>query len=499
LDRQAPEVDPLDSLPPEAKPFAGHLAMLVRISRAKAGDLPNLFLELAADKEASYALSWALLDLWVALDPEAGFAFVTTAPSPPLTAPARTSLVWQYLGRWALRDPDTAVSQMMSLPAQRDRGVAVSRISQYLSEHRPADFFRLLPQLSEVEGRETNYFLKQAAASFAALDPAAAMEALAKVTEAQRLGTLAGLADGWAQRDSAAAVAWARGLEVESERSLSLHAIANQLILSDPQRAAELCREGTMESDPGASTAQSGLSLRLQDIAMKLAARDPMEAVAWLREYFPEQAKSGLGALLAAQDLPQNASAVVERLAQVPDLVFTDGVPSSWLSQWNGIPDHIPAGLAKAAQIEDASVRSGVLAALLGFQARTEPEEAIRAMGSHSLGEASAAYVLEKALRSWAGTDLTAASAWLAAQPPGTERDGAIQGFNEVARVAEPSSALQWAMTISEPQQREQAVLRTLQSWRTIDPSAAAGALDRLVLPEEKKAALAKQLFPTSP
>jgi hypothetical protein len=174
-------------------------------------------------------------------------------------------------------------------------------------------------------------------------------------------------------------------------------------------------------------------------------------------------------------------------------------VPSSWLSQRNGTPDHIPAGLAKAALIEDASVRSGVLATLLGFQARTEPEAAIRAMSSHSLEGASAAYVLETALRSWAGTDLTAASAWLAAQPPGKERDGAIWGFNEVARVAEPDSALQWAMSISEPQQREQAVLRTLHSWRTLDPSAAAVALDGLALPEEKKTALAKQLFPTSP
>jgi hypothetical protein len=155
-------------------------------------------------------------------------------------------------------------------------------------------------------------------------------------------------------------------------------------------------------------------------------------------------------------------------------------------------PDHIPAGLDKAALIEDASVRSGVLATLLGFQARTEPEVAIRAMSSHSLEGASAAYVLETALRSWAGTDLTAASAWLAAQPPGKERDGAIWGFNEVARVAEPDSALQWAMTISEPQQREQAVLRTLQSWRTLDPSAAAVALEGLALPEEKKTALAK-------
>jgi hypothetical protein len=388
---------------------------------------------------------------------------------------------------------------MMSLPAQRDRGAAVSRISQSLAAHRPADFFRLLPQLSEVEGRETNYFLKQAAASFAALDPAAAMDALAKVTEAQRLGMLAGLAEGWARREPVAAMAWARGLETASERALSLHAIAHQLILSDPQKAAELCREGSVQSEPSASTAQSSLSLRLQDIAMKLAARDPMEAVSWLREHFPEQAKSGLGALLAAQDLPQNAAAVVERLTQVPDLLFTDGVPSSWLSQWNGIPDDIPAGLDKATQIDDASVRSGVMAALLGFQARTEPEAAIRAMGSHSLEGTSAAYVLETALRSWAGTDLTAASAWLAAQPTGKERDAAIRGFNEVARVAEPDSALQWAMSISEPQQREQAVLGTLHAWRTIDPSAAAVALDGLALPEEKKTALAKQLFPDSP
>ena len=472
--------------------------MLVRISMAQAEDLPGLLLELGAAKDSSYYLKRALMDRWVALDPEAGFAFVRTAPSPPFHAPDRNSLVWEYLGRWSLRDPDTAVSQMMTLPEQRDRSVAVSRICQSLSAQRPGDFFRLLPMLSKEEVRETNSFLKQAAASYAMLDPAAAVLALMDVGGEQRRGMLAGIGGGWAQRDRPAALVWARGLEVESERSLSLLAIANHLILSDPRSAAEIYREGAMESDPNATADHPDLGLRLQDIATKLAARDPMAAVSWLKEYFPEEMKS-LGKMLAAKDMPQDAVAAVDRMAQVPDLMFENGRPSFWLSHWNGDPDNISAGLAKAAQIQDASVRSAVQAALLGMQARTEPEAAIRAMGSHSLGENSASFVLKEALRSWAGTDLTAASAWLTEQPSGKVRDGAIQGFNEVAAVAEPDSALQWAMSISEPFHREQAVSQALQRWKSSDPKAAEAALNVLPLPEDRKAVLAKQLFPSSP
>lgn len=77
----------------------------------------------------------------------------------------------------------------------------------------------------------------------------------------------------------------------------------------------------------------------------------------------------------------------------------------------------------------------------------------------------------------WTEDDYTGTIEWLNSLPQGATRDAAIAGFAPAAARIDGASAVDWALTLSDPVQRE-ATLRTVsQTWKKQEPEDAAAYL----------------------
>jgi hypothetical protein len=101
-------------------------------------------------------------------------------------------------------------------------------------------------------------------------------------------------------------------------------------------------------------------------------------------------------------------------------------------------------------------------------------------------------WVYEQAVRTWAETDLGAASEWAADLPEGEERDQAAAGLIEIAKFAEPDSAFEWGQAIADPEARREALASVFRTWQAIDEDRALEAYESLA--EEDREPL-KKLF----
>ena len=74
----------------------------------------------------------------------------------------------------------------------------------------------------------------------------------------------------------------------------------------------------------------------------------------------------------------------------------------------------------------------------------------------------------QSAVGGWAQADAFAASEWLADQPAGPLREAAVEGLIGALSYNAPEDALEWAATLTDPQQRESQQMNILQNliWR---------------------------------
>jgi hypothetical protein len=394
--------------------------------------------------------------------------------------------VWEYLGKWSVKDPETALVRAMALPEKRDTDAAMSRITMALAARRPADFFRLYAELAK--WGHVGFSIGAAAGNLAATDPTA-MAALLKDppdylkrNDETREKACRGLAIRWGSTDPVAAAAWFREMENPKDRALGLNEIANQVITRDPVQAAALIREsGSVESDA------------LKDAAMALAQSDPEAALAWLKKEFPEESVAMAGNV-ASQHIPRTAQAAVDYLVQHADMLFSNGkIQLFAFIHWS--LDDPAAALAIAEKIQDPGTLSNVRARLLGAMAHRSPQGALAAA---SPGEEQNR-VMGSAVENWAKQDLTAATAWLAAQPKGRPRDNAIQGLLNVTLRLEPESAMPWAAAVSDSQTRMAAYAQVLNATGLMEQEAAIAALQAVAASPDEIDQVVKNLKPRNP
>ncbi len=89
-------------------------------------------------------------------------------------------------------------------------------------------------------------------------------------------------------------------------------------------------------------------------------------------------------------------------------------------------------------------------------------------------------------IASWAHQDANAAGEWLGKQPQGPELDGARSIFATTVAGKDPESAMEWAKTITEENQRQAAVTGVYGTWKKKDAAAADAALARSGMPAQK-------------
>ena len=77
-------------------------------------------------------------------------------------------------------------------------------------------------------------------------------------------------------------------------------------------------------------------------------------------------------------------------------------------------------------------------------------------------------------IRAWTQADFNAAATWLKDLPASANRDTAVGVFAEQVMLTEPPSAVDWAITISDPKQRTSALENVWNEWKSRAPGEAA-------------------------
>ncbi len=95
--------------------------------------------------------------------------------------------------------------------------------------------------------------------------------------------------------------------------------------------------------------------------------------------------------------------------------------------------------------------------------------------------------------RVWAHHDPMGASEWIGQLPAGAARDGAVTSLVERIDADDPASALVWANSMTDENQRQAMVVRVISTWRRIDRGAAFNALQSANLSEETFQTLSQQ------
>lgn len=460
-------------------PGGTQLRLLERIGSASRADMVALSKELFIGKPDQYTVS-LLWERWLELDPEGGFRALLAGE---LTSEDRMTQVWGYLGKWSVKDPDTAIAKALALPESYDQNVAFSRISRALAAARPADFFRQYAELSKWD--DATYCVQAATRNLAAVDP----RALGKLLEdpaALRLGdperskAWQGLASGWAVIDPQSALDFFRKVTDPENRILGLNEIAHQVIIRDPDLAAVITKEaGDKES--------------IQKAAEALALTNPDAALAWLKKHFPGESASA-ASLVARNHIPRTAESAVHFMVRHAEVLFSQGkVGLDPFTHWT--VDDPSAALILTDKIGDAGVRANARFMLLDLMAVSSPQEAIQSAAAGP----ERVRILRSAVENWAKQDLTEASRWLTAQPPGPGRDSAISGLLNVTLRLEPDSALPWAVAISDPQERVNKLAWVLRRTDRQTEEVVVPMLQELSIPPEEIAEILKGLKSGNP
>lgn len=71
--------------------------------------------------------------------------------------------------------------------------------------------------------------------------------------------------------------------------------------------------------------------------------------------------------------------------------------------------------------------------------------------------------------RSWSQGNHTEAANWIATMQPGPQRDAALKGFVPVAARIDGATAMDWALTVSDPLLRNQLYCEAHENWKKID------------------------------
>jgi hypothetical protein len=73
----------------------------------------------------------------------------------------------------------------------------------------------------------------------------------------------------------------------------------------------------------------------------------------------------------------------------------------------------------------------------------------------------------------WTKSDPTAAATWLNQQDPGPQRDAIVTAFAHEVALQAPASAMEWAETMEQPEDRQATIEQILARWHQLDPLAA--------------------------
>ncbi|MGJ8695201.1 MAG: hypothetical protein ACSHYF_02710 [Verrucomicrobiaceae bacterium] len=244
---------------------------------------------------------WLLADSWASQDPENAVASLSSLSSPD----PRNPFLFAALSRWATLDPAAAQAWLenYAIPSDVSRFYLNAALIRGLARRDPDQALSLLltqPKSPERTGsldfilgawaRQSTASLFQALTQFPKSDPALRLAAFKKALTHLHPDSLAeatsfsanlppeeqqifrqALASKWAQRDPEAALAWAADLTEPNQRALSLAAVTTHWARHDPLAASQW-----LDQNPESPA----LDLSARAIAWSTIGLDPSRAFA---------------------------------------------------------------------------------------------------------------------------------------------------------------------------------------------------------------------------
>ena len=242
------------------------------------------------------------------------------------------------------------------------------------------------------------------------------------------------------------------GMEEDETRVEAIEALMETWVASNPRQAAEWAGSlpaGTFRDDA------------LSSLMMHWAASAPAAAAAWMSRTGVDdsEAASVLASRWAAQD-PAAAAAWSATLANTESRRTALGsAAAAWAAS-------APAAAADFAENLPAADRTAAITAVLAVWANTAPAQAgVWLNGTAFASETDRAVAVAALVTPWTAQSPAAVSKYINSLPDGPAREAAASQFAVTAAPTAPAEALMWAMNIRDPDQRNQVVSDSCESW----------------------------------
>jgi hypothetical protein len=441
----------------------------------------------------------ALISEWAALDPKSGFSYFSEKGR---DATQRT----QFLREWLDRDPNGAVTAMLSANSEWD-GVTRSFLSD-VARISPASLGALVSKLPKAESYwDTS--VRDAFAVYATNDLNAARTAAEKIQGDNQQQALAGVAKQWAASDFDGVLKWLRELPPGPQTDEVLRTALIGKAASDPAGALDAIgivpsggRDGYFATTTGARVLSAAINADF-DTTMSWIAAHPGR--------------------LTREDLMGMASAVTKRLNENPFDFLTQRLNDGSLS---AITPAVSSALLNdsashrsdvwdwlRAQPEDESLNS-LRQAVINSAGWQDPDFALKIVGDLPAGKEADDEIaelaqsllnggqmmyrldnllqngpdrlktplLEKAFAVLRADNMENPNLWInrAQQLPEDARDSAYGSIARAWAEKNPQEALQWAMSLPQNSGLGSAVGSATSTYAASDPRAAANWVSAL-------------------
>ncbi len=316
---------------------------------------------------------------------------------------------------------------------------------------------------------------------------------------------LSGVLSRMAEFDGPGAVAYLQDSEggggpMRGAMGGAVHGIMSAWVENDPEAAWKWFEEESKKETSGTARGPFGAwsdpaSAAAMPLFQQLANKDLGAAISKLESLSSQQAKSmALQGIISTTMFGGNREEMLAQVENIEDNSLRQTAYQQVLQFWAGSnPEEAAAWYeANGPDDPDGNVRRQLASSWL----MREPAKAAD-WWFEETPEAQRAEVLPQIVSSWGFQDLEGAQQWLSSFDPGPELDPAVGALVNAAARTNPQQALELAATMSEDNNRYNAVEQAVRTWSETDPSA---ALDYLrsteALPADRVANLQQQLQP---
>lgn len=392
---------------------------------------------------------------------------------------------------WARRDLEGAKVAAAELTGN-DADQAVSTLISAFANADPKaawEYARTLPSGSNDHGDPKSRVIQM----WSMTDPQAALEAAATIDNASvRDSAVSNALSAWARSDFDAALNYALTLQNPIGRSDALRSLSGSAGANREQMLTAV-----LDYMPPGSSFQQAVS----QIFSSWGNDNPRQAAEAIFRLPPGQIFSNAASQVASQwSRTGTKSEVLGWVRKLPEgeirLNSVDAVFKQWATDDLSAAQSAMAGLNAtersravraigdgwsqkdpeaalrwASSLTNDEDRRDVVRNAINHMARMSPESAARKVESLPAGERGPA--IQAVVSQWASRDATSAGEWLARQPVGDARDGAITTLARTLAAENPEDAITWASQISNERNRTRQLENHARTWIRNEPQTA--------------------------